>query len=61
MDQKRSAQTEGIVDTLDRVETPKMFKVILLNDDFISSMIEFLFLKSIVLFIKHMSSYNIIL
>ena len=34
MDRKHSDQTEGIVDTVDRVETPKMFKVILLNDDF---------------------------
>lgn len=26
--------TQGAVDTLDRVETPKMYKVILLNDDY---------------------------
>lgn len=34
MERKNSGQLEGVVDTVDRVETPKMFKVILLNDDF---------------------------
>jgi ATP-dependent Clp protease adaptor protein ClpS len=33
-DNESSNQNEGAIDTLDRVETPKMYKVILLNDDF---------------------------
>lgn len=29
-----AAPTRGVVDTLPRVETPRMYKVVLLNDDF---------------------------
>ena len=33
-DRDNFGQSEGVVDTLQKVDTPKMYKVILLNDDF---------------------------
>src|SRR6185312_12362690 len=33
-DRNDQYQNEGAVDTIDKVETPKMYKVILLNDDY---------------------------
>lgn len=33
-DDSSAAPTRGVVDTLPRVETPRMYKVVLLNDDF---------------------------
>lgn len=33
-DHDHSHQGEGAVDTIDRVDVPKMYKVLLLNDDF---------------------------
>lgn len=33
-DRKYQDENEGAVETIDRVDTPKMYKVILLNDDY---------------------------